>query len=102
MEILNQMTDRRVELAHLATIFSYFDDLKGLLKEGPLTERRAFIKKSFIREVKVTGNGAVLGHTMPVLPDKLTIRGENESSPYRTLWWALQYNRQNFFHIIQS
>lgn len=94
------MTDRRVELAHLETIFSYFDNLKGLLKEGSLTERRAFIKESFIREVEVTGNGAVLSYTMPVLPDKLTIRGENGSSPYRTLWWAVLDGRRSGYELL--
>lgn len=75
MEVENQMTDRRVELADLETIAGYVDDLHGLLKEGSLTERRAFIK-SFIRKVKVTGNQVELTYTTPWLPDKVTIKGE--------------------------
>ena len=72
IEIENMMSDRVVELADLETISGYVDDLHGLLKEGSITERRAFIR-SFIREVKVTGNEVVLNYTMPTLSDNLTI-----------------------------
>jgi site-specific DNA recombinase len=55
IEIESQMSDRKVELADLETISYYVDDLHDLLKQGSLTERRAFIR-SFIKEVRVTGN----------------------------------------------
>jgi len=69
------MSDRRVELADLETISGYVDDLHELLKEGSLTERRAFIR-SFVREVRVTGNEAVLSYSMPLLPEKIAIEKE--------------------------
>jgi len=75
IEIENQMSDRRVELADLETISGYVDDLQELLKEGSLVERRAFIR-SFVREVKVTGNEVVLNYTVPMLPDGVTIEKE--------------------------
>ena len=50
------------------------DDLHGILGEGSLAERRAFIK-SFIREVKVTGKEALLTYTTPILPDTVSIKG---------------------------
>ena len=75
IEIENQMSDRRVELVDLETISSYVDDLQELLKEGSLAERRAFIR-SFVREVKVTGNEVVLNYTMPTVPDSVTIERE--------------------------
>ncbi len=75
IEIENQMSDRRVELADLETISGYVDDLHKLLKEGSLAERRAFIR-SFVREVKVTGNEVVLNYIMPTLPDSVTIEKE--------------------------
>jgi putative transposase len=47
----------------------------AILKEGSLTERRAFIR-SFVRELKVTGNEVVLNYTIPTLPDNVTIEKE--------------------------
>jgi len=75
IEIETQISDRRVELADLETISGYVDDLHEVLKEGSLTERRAFIR-SFVREVKVTGNEVVLNYTIPTLPDNVTIEKE--------------------------
>ena len=75
IEIESQMSDRKVELADLETVSCYVDDLHNLLKEGTLAERRAFIR-SFIKEVKVTGNEAVLTYTIPILPEKVTIDKE--------------------------
>lgn len=46
-----------------------------ILKEGPLTERRAFIR-SFVKEVRVTSNEAVLSYSMPTLPEKVAIEKE--------------------------
>jgi oligoribonuclease (3'-5' exoribonuclease) len=70
IEIESQMSDRKVELADLETISYYVDDLHDLLKEESLAERRTFIR-SFIKEVRVTGDEAVLSYSMPILPEKL-------------------------------
>ena len=43
----------------------YAADLRNLLKEGSLAERKAFIR-SFVSEVKVTGDEAILTYTMPM------------------------------------
>ena len=75
IEIENPMSDRQVDLADLETTFGYVEDLHNLLKEGSLTERRAFIR-SFIREIAVTGNEASLKYSMPHLPDKVTVGKE--------------------------
>lgn len=72
IEIESQMSDRKVELADLDTISIYVDDLHDLLKEGSLTERRAFIK-SFVKEVRVNGDEAVLSYSVPILPEKVAI-----------------------------
>jgi site-specific DNA recombinase len=69
------MSDRKVELTNLETISYYVDDLHDLLKEGSLTERRAFIK-SFVKEVRVAGNEAVLSYSVPILPEKVDIEKE--------------------------
>jgi site-specific DNA recombinase len=72
IEIESLMSDRKVELADLETVFNYVEDLHGLLRNGTLTERRAIIK-SFIKDIKVTGNEAVLAYSMPVIPEKIIV-----------------------------
>ena len=75
IEIESQMSDRKVELADLETISYYVDDLHDLLKEGSLAERRIFIR-SFVEEVRVTGDEAVLSYSVPILPEKVAIEKE--------------------------
>ena len=61
------MPDRRVELASPEIVKSYVDDLRNLLNNSSLAERRAFIR-SFVEEVKVTGDEVLLTYTMPLSP----------------------------------
>jgi site-specific DNA recombinase len=75
IEIESQMSDRKVELTDLETVSCCIDELHDILKEGTLAERRTFIK-SFIKDIRVTGNEAVLTYTMPMLPEKVTIEKE--------------------------
>ena len=53
----------------------YSDDLHNFLKEGSLAERRDFIK-SFVKEVRVSGDEAVLSYSVPILPKKVGIEKE--------------------------
>jgi len=53
-------------LADLETVTRYVDDLRSLLDESSLAERKSFIR-SFVREVKVTGDEVLLAYTVPVL-----------------------------------
>ena len=62
-------------LREIEIISGYVNDLHDLFKEGSLSERRAFIR-SFVREIKVTGNEVVLNYTMPFLADNLTMGKE--------------------------
>jgi len=81
VEIESQISDRKVELADLETVSCCVDELHALLKEGTLAEKRTFIK-SFIKDIQVTGNDAVLTYTMPILPEKITIEKEGVLLPY--------------------
>ena len=45
--------------------------LKEMLEENSLMERKAFIK-SFVKEVKVTGDDVLLTYTLPMLPERIT------------------------------
>jgi hypothetical protein len=65
------MSDKRVELADMKMVKSYVIDLRHTLDEGPLTDRRAFIR-SFIKEIAVTQQEIQLTYTLPLPPDGLT------------------------------
>jgi hypothetical protein len=66
-ELETLLSDRRVELASLEIVTRYVDNLRSLLEESSLTERKSFIK-SFVKEVKVTGAEVLLTYTMPLPP----------------------------------
>jgi len=69
------MSDRKVELVDLEGITDCVDDLRELLTEGSMMERRTFIR-GFVKELEVTGNEVVLNYTMPLLPDNLNVEKE--------------------------
>lgn len=75
MNRLYQMSDRKVEPIDLETMTDYITEMQEVLKEGTLTERRAFIR-SFVKEIKVVGNQSVLSYSLPIPPDKLSISGD--------------------------
>ena len=56
-----------MELADSETVARYVADLHDLLNESSLVERKSFVR-SFVKEVKVTGNEALLTYTIPMLP----------------------------------
>ncbi len=62
-----QLSDRRVELADAETVAQCVADLRDLLNESSLAERKAFIR-SFVKEVRVTGDEVLLTYTIPMLP----------------------------------
>ncbi len=83
------MSDRRVEVADLQTISQCVDDLQNLLKEGSLAEQKAFIR-SFVKEIRVTGNEAVLSYFPPILPEKLALEraGVPPTVQYGGRYWT--------------
>jgi hypothetical protein len=46
-------------------------DLRKLLEESPLAERKAFIR-SFVKDLKVTGDDVLLTYTLSILPARIT------------------------------
>jgi len=66
-EMEQQLSDRRVELADSEIVTRYVADLHDLLNESSLAERKSFVR-SFVKEVKVTGNEVLLTYTIPMLP----------------------------------
>ncbi|MGB8706602.1 MAG: hypothetical protein WCD72_01440 [Dehalococcoidia bacterium] len=65
------MSNRRVELANLETVTQYVADLRNLLNESSLTERKAFIR-SFVKEMQVTGDEVLLTYTIPLPPQGIS------------------------------
>ena len=65
IELEALLSDRKVELADMNTVAGYVEDLRNLLQEGTLAERKSFIK-SFVREIKVTGSLIELSYTIPL------------------------------------
>ena len=70
-ELETLLSDRRVDLANLEMVSQYVGDLRGLLQEGELAERKSFIR-SFVEEIKVTGNEVLLMYTMPLPPKDIS------------------------------
>ena len=71
-EIENRMSDRKVELVDLKTMTEYITDMQVVLQEGTLIERKAFIR-SFVKDIRVTGNDAVLTYSIPELPEEVSL-----------------------------
>lgn len=57
--------------AHRPPVTEYVEDLRNVLTHSSIAEQRTFIR-SFVKEVKVTGNEAVLIYTMPLPPQETT------------------------------
>ena len=60
-----------MELADLKMVTRCADDLRSLLEESTLAERKSFIR-SFVKAVKVTGDEVLLTYTMPFPPEKIS------------------------------
>ena len=66
LEIL--LSQRKIELAGPELTRQYVEDLRQFIDSTDLLERRAFIK-SFVKEIRVTGNEGRIKYTFPIPPD---------------------------------
>ena len=66
-----QLKERRVELADVETITRYVKDLRNLLDESSLAERKSFIR-SFVREIEVSRDNVLLKYSIPLTTGGLT------------------------------
>jgi hypothetical protein len=62
------LQDRREELKELSVITKYAADMRTLLQESSLVERKTFIK-SFVKDIVVKGEEAILRYTLPLPPE---------------------------------
>jgi len=60
------LSDRKVELADAEAVKSCIRDLRTMLEESTITERKLFIK-SIVREVSITGSEVTLIYRPPLL-----------------------------------
>ena len=70
-EIEAALSDKKVELADTKLVRSYVNDLRQTLDDGPLADRRAFIR-SFVKEIVVSRDEIRLLYTLPLLPEGIT------------------------------
>ena len=66
-ELEARLSQRQIEPLDEDTVKHYVEDMRDLLSNSPLTDRRSFVK-SFVKELKVTGNEVLMTYTMPVPP----------------------------------
>ena len=71
------LAERRKVLDDVETIAAYARDMRDFLVESELTERRAFIE-SFVKEIVVTPDDALLRYTVPMPEDSLIPGGATE------------------------
>jgi site-specific DNA recombinase len=69
-EIAERMRGRKKELVDFEVVRAYAENLQAVLSEGSLTERKTFIK-SFVKEVLVASDEAVIRYTMPLPPGQV-------------------------------
>ena len=69
-QLTDALSNRKMELADLKLVVDYVEDLRGLLMNSSLAECKAFIR-SFVKEVKVTGDEVTLLYTLPLPPQGL-------------------------------
>ena len=61
------MKERKLELADTATVTRYVQGMHDLFSNSSLVERKPLVK-SFVKEVKVSGDKALLNYTIPLSP----------------------------------
>ena len=68
LELEELLTERRIQLADEKMVRSYVENLREVLTNSSIPEQKAFIR-SFVKEVKVTGNEVLLTYTIPLPPE---------------------------------
>jgi len=69
-ELELKLSERKIELADVETVKNYVEELRSLLSESSLTERKSFIM-SFVKEVKVADKQVELMYTIPMPPKEI-------------------------------
>ena len=73
-EIETRLSHGHMEPFDEKTVQHYVEDMRDVLTNSPLTERRSFVK-SFVKEVKVTGKDVLLTYTIPMSRNRVLQEG---------------------------
>ncbi len=65
MQIENLLSDRRIELASPEIVDHYVKDMRRVLEESELTEKRAFLR-GFVKRIDVTDGEGIMTYVMPI------------------------------------
>ena len=80
-----EMVAQGVQQLDADMVKRYADDLRDLLEETNLTERKAFIR-SFVKRIEIDKEQVTLQYKLP-LPMGGDIRKSEEVLPIDNLWW---------------
>jgi site-specific DNA recombinase len=93
-QLEQELSDRRVEFADESAVASCAAELREMLNDGSLLERRVFLR-TFVKEIKVTGKCVLVTYTNPIMPgggieDRLPVLSiEHGGGRYRTRTYGL-------------
>ena len=85
LEVDEALHARRLEPINPTAVLDYVKDLKCVLEESNIFERRAFLR-SFIESIEVNDGDITLNYTVPLPPD--SSRQETVSVLGIVPWWA--------------
>jgi DNA invertase Pin-like site-specific DNA recombinase/archaellum component FlaC len=70
-ELHTLMSEQKAETATKEEVAECAEDLRNALETSSLAERKAFIR-SFIKEIRITGDDALMTYALPMLPGEVT------------------------------
>ncbi|MBM4445135.1 MAG: recombinase family protein [Chloroflexi bacterium] len=88
-ELEARLSQGYIEPADDETVGRYVGDMKELLSESTIADRRSLVK-SFVKEVKVTGSDVLLTYTSPMAAHGMLREGLSvlDTVQYGGLYWA--------------
>ena len=75
IEVEINMSHKRVEFVDLDTVNAYVSEMQEILRESSETEKWAFVR-SFVNEIQVKGNEALMIYSLPIPPDNVALSKE--------------------------
>ena len=65
---MKKLARGRIELCDPKVVRGYVESLRDLLTESPIMQQKAFVR-TFVKEIRVTGDEVLLTYTIPLGPD---------------------------------
>ncbi len=105
-EVEQQLSDRHIQMANPDMVAECISDLRYLLSGSSLSQKKSFVR-SFVKEVKVTGEEVLLTYTVPLLPKGVTEEKEpvlsivHDGGPFGTVP-ELLFERKQLIPALQQ